>query len=210
MRILFEKNSGIKAHTPLDTKIDLTGDKQEDAKKIRESNIDLIKKFDFVIADINKFRGEEPDSGVSFEVGYAAALGKQIVLYREDHQKNQIVQSGVSRDANGFAYEDFDLPVNLMFFGENVKITNSLKEASLAVKEAIIAKHLSLCSKNGEVLEFISFQEPCICQVAAIENPKSVCYIKDDTTKSLIEADIKFKSDNDPEWKQEALNYLKI
>ena len=33
---------------------------------------------DYVVANVNCFRGGEPDSGTCFEIGYAHALGKKI------------------------------------------------------------------------------------------------------------------------------------
>lgn len=198
MQNIFEKKSGIKASTPFDNKIEMTKSKIDNAKKIRESNIELIRKSDFIVADINRFRGEEPDSGTAFEIGYAAAIGKKIILYREDCKKTQIEQSGKTCDSNGFIYEDFELPANLMFFGDKVKIVSNLDEAASAVKEIIMEEHLEICAKNGKALEFIRCQNPNICKIATMENQEAVAHIKDDVTKSLIQADIQFKNSVEP------------
>ena len=43
------------------------------------ANLEAIRAADFVMANLNDFRGPgEPDSGTAFEVGFAAALGKPV------------------------------------------------------------------------------------------------------------------------------------
>ena len=54
---------------------------EERAQRIYESNIQLIREADGVIANLAPFRGQEPDSGTVFEVGFATALGKPVVAY---------------------------------------------------------------------------------------------------------------------------------
>src|SRR3546814_17777154 len=51
---------------------------------IYRANIALIQKADLVAANMNAFRGAEPDSGTAFEVGYAVALGKPVWAYTDD------------------------------------------------------------------------------------------------------------------------------
>ena len=53
----------------------------ETAEGIFRGNCALIDQADIVIANINPFRGAEPDSGTAFEVGYACARGKKVYLY---------------------------------------------------------------------------------------------------------------------------------
>ena len=57
------------------------GSDDERARRIYEGNIALIREADGVIANLMDFRGLEPDSGTVFEVGFAAALGKPVVVY---------------------------------------------------------------------------------------------------------------------------------
>ena len=47
-------------------------------------NIHCIEISDYVVANVNCFRGGEPDSGTCFEIGYAYALGKKIYGYLDD------------------------------------------------------------------------------------------------------------------------------
>lgn len=53
----------------------------ERAQAIYVGNAALIREADGVIANLMSFRGQEPDSGTVFEVGYAVALGKPVVGY---------------------------------------------------------------------------------------------------------------------------------
>ncbi|MGV8248427.1 nucleoside 2-deoxyribosyltransferase, partial [Pseudomonas aeruginosa] len=48
---------------------------------IYRANIGLIERADCVLANLEPFRGSEPDSGTAFEVGYALALGKPVYAY---------------------------------------------------------------------------------------------------------------------------------
>ena len=52
----------------------------EQALWIYQANLNLIAEADAVLANLNPFRGAEPDSGTAFELGYAAALGKPAAL----------------------------------------------------------------------------------------------------------------------------------
>lgn len=91
------------------------------AQWIYEANTALIKSADLVMANLNPFRGEEPDSGTAFEVGFAVALGKPVWGYHsiEDTLVDRLsVNPGSPRevpvDANGYEVENFGLTHNLM------------------------------------------------------------------------------------------------
>lgn len=83
------------------------------ARWIYEANIALIRQADAVLANLNDFRGHEPDSGTAFEVGFAAALGKPVWAYLED-DRPLVEQMAGPVDAQGLQVEDFGLPRNLM------------------------------------------------------------------------------------------------
>lgn len=82
------------------------------AEEIFRGNCALIDRADLVIANMNPFRGDEPDSGTAFEVGYAAAKGKKIYLYLSDGRTMR--ERLGAQDKNGFSVENFGMPVNLM------------------------------------------------------------------------------------------------
>ncbi len=90
------------------------------ARWIYEANVALIRQADLVMANVNDFRGNEPDSGTCFEIGYAVALSKPVYLYMHpagsirDQVTARVDADGVAWDAQGCTVEDFGLPRNLM------------------------------------------------------------------------------------------------
>ncbi|AHG62405.1 nucleoside 2-deoxyribosyltransferase [Advenella mimigardefordensis] len=86
---------------------------------IYRANIALIEQADCVMANLNPFRGLEPDSGTVFEVGYAVAKGKPVWVYTEQ-TASLVAQAGVQTqdgrvvDAQGYTVEDFGMNLNLM------------------------------------------------------------------------------------------------
>jgi nucleoside 2-deoxyribosyltransferase len=92
------------------------------AQWIYRANIALIDACDVVMANLNPFRGYEPDSGTAFEVGYAVARQKPVWAYIEG-TTSLVEQIAVRRDpgdatrwvdADGYTVEDFGLSLNLM------------------------------------------------------------------------------------------------
>ena len=96
-------------------------------EKIFQSNIDLIRKAQIVVANLDPFRGPEPDSGTAFELGYALALGKKICGYvtrmetlaqrvelSENRSESPAPYGDKLTDREGLMIEDFGLPCNLM------------------------------------------------------------------------------------------------
>ena len=92
------------------------------AQWIYQANVAMIQRADLVMANLNTFRGAEPDSGTAFEVGYAIALGKPVWGYTaQAGSVRQQVAVGVATDdparavdAQGFTVEDFGLNLNLL------------------------------------------------------------------------------------------------
>ena len=91
------------------------------ADGIYRNNLRLIESAEAVLANLNPFRGAEPDSGTCVEVGYALALGKPVIGYLEKMKplRERLDAGGPGidgryRDAEGRAVEDFGLPLNLM------------------------------------------------------------------------------------------------
>lgn len=95
--------------------------------KIFQANIDLIRKAQVVAANLDPFRGPEPDSGTAFELGYALALGKKICGYvtclesladrvtKANYGPGEgIVEGELLKDYRGMIVENFGLPCNLM------------------------------------------------------------------------------------------------
>jgi len=110
---------GFEGLYPLDNALPAGLSGRAAAQWIYEQNIGLIRRADLVMANLNVFRGLEPDSGTAFEVGYGAALGKPVWAYTGD-ARPLVAQAGAGRDASrivdaqGYSVEDFGLNVNLM------------------------------------------------------------------------------------------------
>src|SRR5574343_807054 len=100
------------------------------SNRIYKANIDMIERADGIIANLNAFRGTEPDSGTVFEVGYGVAKGKKIVGYTAitdwkthvaGHENTKLIRGGAlfesmfsAKPHEKFNIEDFGLPLNLM------------------------------------------------------------------------------------------------
>lgn len=106
---------------------------------IKKENQKSISSCDIVIANITPFRGAGADNGTTYEIGYAEALGKQVILYSEHisiykdrvYIENQKFEDLVPVDKNGFIIEDFNLQDNLMFSCQEV--FSSFEEALLSI-----------------------------------------------------------------------------
>ncbi|BDX17772.1 nucleoside 2-deoxyribosyltransferase [Halopseudomonas aestusnigri] len=83
---------------------------------ICQANLDSLRRADAVLANLGHFRGNEPDSGTVFEVGFACALGKPVWAYFPDQQPmiEQLPRDEQGLCPDGFVVENFGLPRNLM------------------------------------------------------------------------------------------------
>ncbi|MEN8146226.1 MAG: nucleoside 2-deoxyribosyltransferase [Campylobacterota bacterium] len=112
---------GFEGMFPLDNEIVCDGTPYEVAKTIREANVKLLEECDIVMANLNPFRGLEPDSGTVYEVGYGAALGKKVFAYAQDRRpmiervhEAQKLSNDAALCQDGKIIEDFGLSHNLM------------------------------------------------------------------------------------------------
>lgn len=109
------------------------------ASGIFAANMALIDSADAVLANLNPFRGHEPDSGTCFEIGYAIAKGKIVVGYLDDARPQleklsdayQLSARGTTVDPDGLTIENFGLPVNLMLGVSCRIVQGGLSEALL-------------------------------------------------------------------------------
>ena len=85
-----------------------------------------------MIANLNPFRGDEPDSGTCFEAGYAFAKGKTVYGYVSDART--LREKLGEADENGFSVENFGLPLNLML------------SCAAKIVEGDFAKALAVCA----------------------------------------------------------------
>lgn len=122
--------------------IPLEGDEPATAAAIYRSNLRHIAEADAVLANLNPFRGAEPDSGTCVEIGYALALGKPVIGYaddlrplRERLRANGPGADGRGRDAAGHVVEDFGLPFNLMLAVPLPLVQGGVATALLALRD---------------------------------------------------------------------------
>ncbi len=116
---------GLEGLFPSDITVDPTGlTPTEFATAIFHRDVLLIDRCDIVAANVNAFRGAEPDSGTCFELGYGYAKGKALYAYTDGpptmpervaaHHGPVTSDDGPPRDPAGMHVEDFGAPVNLM------------------------------------------------------------------------------------------------
>lgn len=115
---------GFEGLFPLDQAVPAQiADPAAQARWIYEANIGLIAQADAVLANLDFFRGPEPDSGTCFEVGYAVALGKPVYGYIPDDgsfaeriraRHPGAIGADGRVDTHGWHFEEFGLPLNLM------------------------------------------------------------------------------------------------
>lgn len=107
---------GLEGLYPFDNDIPPAATPAVTATLICDANIAMIRRCDAVLANLNPFRGFEPDSGTAFEVGMAVALGKPVWAYFESTGtlREVVPHNEQGFDQWGFQVEDFGLPRNLM------------------------------------------------------------------------------------------------
>jgi nucleoside 2-deoxyribosyltransferase len=105
------------------------------ARLICSMNIDMLRRCTAVLANLNVFRGLEPDSGTAFEVGMAVALGKPVWAYFDPvgSLRELVAHDARGFDAQGFAVEDFGLPRNLMLACTWAGFSNTAEEGVVAL-----------------------------------------------------------------------------
>jgi nucleoside 2-deoxyribosyltransferase len=124
---------------------------ETDPGRICEANLMLIRKAQIVVANLDSFRGAEPDSGTCFELGFAHALSKKVYGYVSQPQtvaqrvaryesslrakKANSEEDGSSvRDRQGWSVEDFGLPANLMLAKSMQIIEGGLEACLMAIR----------------------------------------------------------------------------
>lgn len=98
-------------------------------------DVNHMKRSDMVIAQLDDWRGAEPDSGTAFEVGYFAAAGKPCYgfcnrcasMIERTQEEKTLGEDGIWRDKEGYAFEDRGFGMDNMF--SYVKLGNTFEEA---------------------------------------------------------------------------------
>jgi len=112
---------GFEGRYPMDKQVPRNLPPQEQARWICRNNLEVLRDCQLVVANLNPFRGSEPDSGTVFEVGYAVALGIPVWAYTS-RSGSLVEQLAVQRlpggrgpvDSLGYSVEDYGFGLNLM------------------------------------------------------------------------------------------------
>ena len=132
----FEGHSPALADPDFGPQVDFSEpDKRKVADAICRRNMWLIEHCDIVIANANNFRGQEPDGGTCFELGYAYGFGKKLYTYLDDirpcvekYVGEQIPdENGTLRDSEGRFFESG--PLNLMLSAPSLVIEGDFETA---------------------------------------------------------------------------------
>lgn len=99
-------------------------------KEIYFNNLKLIEISDYVIANLDPFRGPSVDVGTAIEIGYAKAIGKVIVGYYNsliNEYKDRVKDNYI--DDKYPTVEDFGIQDNLMVINSCKSICYNLNSA---------------------------------------------------------------------------------
>lgn len=126
---------GLQGLYPIDNKLPDGLTSYQAAHYIYENNVQLIRESDAVLANLNTFRGHEPDSGTVFEVGFATALRIPVWAYFDPHipLREQIQHDEKGYDSQGHQVEDFGLPRNLMLACSWIGASHNAEDAVRAL-----------------------------------------------------------------------------
>lgn len=111
-------------------------------------NKELLDSADYIVANLNDFRGYEPDSGTVWEIAYAFSKNKIVVGYISEKtsildrikRKENVKKEGVNYiDKEGKSIENFGHPLNIMLqHSLNYLIQGGVKEALDEVKKIVM------------------------------------------------------------------------
>lgn len=146
------QQAGLIGVAPVDAPIQHSAVDGEDhlAQAIYDGNVALLKAADGCIANLQSFRGLEPDSGTVFEVGFAAALGKPVVVYGVPpgtYAERVAAALPCERDAagslrergNGTTVEGLGQRLNLMLTRSTHLVPDA--EAAIALMARLVGGH---------------------------------------------------------------------
>jgi nucleoside 2-deoxyribosyltransferase len=120
-----------------------------DPKGIVAGNLRMLESADAVLANLDPFRGVEPDSGTVFEAAYAHASGRLVVGYMSSRETvvervNRIQGlSAATRDRDGYAIEGFGRVANLMLAESFPIIVGGVREGMQALLMMLTRREVS-------------------------------------------------------------------
>lgn len=141
---LIASQYGFEGIWPFDNEIDINENQKID-KIIFDKNMESVRYCDYVVANLNPFRGNEPDSGTVWEAATAKTLGKIVIGYIDDERQmihrligNKKCTYGVYYDSSGYSIENFGNNMNLMLQnGVDYMVIGDAEAAIKKLKEVV-------------------------------------------------------------------------
>lgn len=102
-------------------------------------DVENMEKSDMVIAQLDDWRGKQPDSGTLFEVGYYLALGMPVYGFYNssgsllEKNKDNILVDGVHYDNQGYAIEERDFVLDNML--SLIKIEKTFEDVCKRIRK---------------------------------------------------------------------------
>jgi nucleoside 2-deoxyribosyltransferase len=107
--------AGFAPLTPVDNAVPETLQGRALAAFIKQANVELIRRCDAVVANVSPFRGPNMDPGTAWEIGFAEALDRPVILWSATPVLLAARTPGDgSTDPDGWMVENFGLAENLM------------------------------------------------------------------------------------------------
>jgi len=131
---------GLQGLYPLDNQFDLSDLKRgpDKAIKIYQADIELINASDCLVANLSPFRGVSADPGTCFELGYAVAQNKPVVIYTNDTREYKHKLKDLHLSEDDWSVEDMGLTDNLMLIAPTKNVVHHIFEAAIADLSKII------------------------------------------------------------------------
>lgn len=119
---------GYEGMMPFDANVNFEQPNDAIRKDIYTANVQMIRDCDIVIANMNNFRHNEQDSGTIFEIGFASALNKQIIIFSDDDRS--LLAKTAEKDEGtyeeeGFWYDSQDVMIEDLGANYNLMISES-------------------------------------------------------------------------------------
>lgn len=102
-----------------------------DPEQIYNNNLQLISNSDYVLANLDTFRGASADAGTCVEIGFAYAMYKPIIGYYTNGKPKEY-KTRVKKKYKESKYthvEDFSFTDNLMIIKSCIDVCNSFHDA---------------------------------------------------------------------------------
>jgi nucleoside 2-deoxyribosyltransferase len=155
---------------PIDVEVDSKGKSpREVGLQISCINEKLIRSCDIVVANLTPFRGPSADVGTVFELGYAHALGKQVLAYTNmaslfTERTAKALGGEVKRCSDGLLRDGQG-----MFIEENELVDNLMVDGCIQSNSGVLVVDQA---PAGELFTYLEGFEKCLIQAQKLATKK--------------------------------------